>query len=204
MGREVGLIAHEIRDLCEVDLESDNALHRERGVMGSIFVGDKPTRVVNLSELAEVALPDWFADQTSPTDSTSSPATILLAEDSNFFRKQLVDFFVSKGFQVEDCEDGQAAWEVLQDGTSFDIVVTDLEMPRLDGFGLCKKIKEHPVFESLPVLALTSLSSDEHRHHALECGVDEYQMKMNQPELFSAVMRMLRQSEASPELQTVT
>ncbi len=205
MGREAGLIVQEVKDLCKVDLESDDSLHRERGVMGSIVVEGKPTRVISLSDLAELALPDWFVEPpTAAEDDESGPPTILLAEDSNFFRKQLVNFLESKGYEVLDCEDGQVAWERLQDGEKVDMVVTDLEMPRLDGFELSRNIKQHPDFRSLPVIALTSLSSDEHRQRALDCGVDEYQMKLNQMELQCSVARMIEQSKATRKLEMAT
>ncbi|HBJ38155.1 MAG TPA: hypothetical protein DDZ51_26060 [Planctomycetaceae bacterium] len=71
------------------------------------------------------------------------------------------------------------------------LVVTDVEMPRLGGFGLTERIRREPRFASIPVIALTSLADEESIRLGLSAGVNEYQVKMNKPVLLESVARLI-------------
>ena len=71
-------------------------------------------RLVDTVELAQMAHPEWFEKAAAPVlDDEEAAPTILLAEDSSFFRQQLTKFFEDQGFDVVGCEDGQLAWDYL-------------------------------------------------------------------------------------------
>ena len=138
------------------------------GVAGSIVVDHKTVRLLDLYELAFAAHPKWFEEEKSgiPKVEEESPYRILLVEDSGFFRKQAKEYLVSEGFEIVEAEDGQYAWETLTTcDDTIDLVITDIEMPRMNGFELTRKIKTEPHFEGMPVIALTSLASDEDSTH---------------------------------------
>jgi len=112
--------------------------------------------------------------------------------DSNFFRTQVSHFLETLGHDVVAFEDGQAAWEALQDPKrQVDLVVTDIEMPRMNGFELCRRIKTDARFDGLPVIALTSLAGEDDVAHGREVGIDDYQVKMDRDKLLTAVRRLL-------------
>ncbi|QDU77446.1 Chemotaxis protein CheA [Bremerella volcania] len=191
-GREVGLIAAELNDIREVAAEIDGNTFREPGIAGSIVVDDKTIRIVDLYELAFSAHPKWFAEKPIVTANEESPFQILLAEDSSFFRKQAKDYLATEGFEIVEAEDGAQAWELLKSGEhAIDLVITDIEMPRMNGFELTKKIKSDPHTCYLPVIALTSLASDEDQVRGVDAGVDDYQIKMDRERVMSAVGRLL-------------
>ena len=86
-------------------------------------------------------------------------SVILAVDDSPSMRKMVSFTLTGAGYQVVEAVDGQDAYEkaTLQ---SFDLVLTDQNMPRLDGLGLTRKLREHPAFRSTPILMLTTESSD--------------------------------------------
>ena len=154
-----------------------------------MVVNGHATRLVDLFSLAEIAHPDWFEPQeAAASKEEGQPALILLAEDSGFFRKQVAAMFVEKGYRVVEAEDGLEAWQILQSGEhAFDVVVTDIEMPNMNGFELCRNLKQSAQHGHLPVIALTSLAGAADVQHGLEVGIDDYQIKMDRDRLLNAV-----------------
>jgi two-component system, chemotaxis family, chemotaxis protein CheY len=84
---------------------------------------------------------------------------ILAVDDSPSMRKMVAFTLSGAGYQVVEAVDGQDAYEKAI-GQSFDLVLTDQNMPRLDGLGLTRKLREHPQFKTVPILMLTTESSD--------------------------------------------
>lgn len=197
-GREVGLIAAELNDIREVAADIDGNTFREPGVAGSIVVDDKTVRIIDLYELAFSAHPKWFSEKPKVDADEESSFQILLAEDSSFFRKQAKDYLESEGFKIIEAEDGAQAWETLKSGEyEIDLVITDIEMPRMNGFELTRTIKSDPASCHLPVIALTSLASDDDQRRGVEAGVDDYQIKMDRERVMSAVWRLLSPKKSS-------
>ena len=102
-------------------------------------------------------------------------------------------YLEGEGFAVIDCEDGaEALARLLSEDRRVDLVITDIEMPNMDGFELSHRIKDHPSFRELPIIALTSLTSDEDRQRGYDAGIDDYQVKMDREQVLAAVGRLLR------------
>src|SRR5690606_20663818 len=187
--REVGLVAPVLNDIRSVPTDVDTVTFREQGIIGSLVIDRTTTRLVDLFELTELAHPEWFIDREEPVcKETGSAPRILLAEDSAFFRNQVLSVFEQNGYQVIACEDGLEAWEALQSGEhEFDVIVTDIEMPNLNGFELCRRVKESPLLKHLPVIALTSLAGTADVQHGIEVGIDDYQIKMDREKLLNSL-----------------
>jgi two-component system chemotaxis sensor kinase CheA len=88
--------------------------------------------------------------------------------------------------------DGLEAWLALQN-EAVDLVVSDVEMPRLNGFDLTARIRAHPRFSQLPVILVTALASEEDRRRGVETGANAYLVKrgFEQQDLLEAVTRLL-------------
>ncbi len=84
---------------------------------------------------------------------------ILAVDDSPSMRKMVSFTLTGAGYQVVEAVDGVDAYEKAQ-AQSFDLVLTDQNMPRLDGLGLTRKLRDHPQFKTVPILVLTTESSD--------------------------------------------
>ncbi len=99
---------------------------------------------------------------------------LLVVEDSVNVRRFLAMTLERAGFRVEQARDGQEAWERLEKGVPIQAVITDIEMPRLDGFGLLAQIRAHSLYSQLPVIILTSRSGEKHRQLAQRLGASAY------------------------------
>ncbi|OKL37279.1 chemotaxis protein [Domibacillus mangrovi] len=117
-----------------------------------------------------------------------SEKKLIVAEDSPLLRKLIHDTLVEAGYDhVEFFENGQLAYDYLestieQENTfeKVQLVVTDIEMPKMDGHHLTKRIKEHPQLNKLPVIIFSSLITDELRHKGKGVGADA---QVSKPEI---------------------
>ncbi|WNF24288.1 chemotaxis protein [Mesobacillus jeotgali] len=125
-----------------------------------------------------------------------STKRIVIAEDSAMLRKMLHDTLTEAGFQyLEFFENGQDAITYLEHlaenenvfSEAVQLVITDIEMPQMDGHHLTKRIKEHPVLEKLPVIIFSSLITNELRHKGSIVGADA---QISKPEISKLVLKM--------------
>lgn len=187
--REYGLIAHNIKDICEISLDVDTESLADFGIVGSQVINGDTTRILDVGRLYSKAYPGHQTLSASAGD--EQPPTVLLAEDSTFFRKQVAGFLKELNYQVVEAADGEEAWSTLQnEPDKFDLVVTDIEMPNMDGFEFCRRIRAHDSTRDLPVIALTSLSTDENIRRGRDVGITEYQVKLDREKLVSVVGRL--------------
>lgn len=103
---------------------------------------------------------------------------ILLVDDSLIAREVEKSIFESLGFVVDTAIDGMDGLEKIHSG-NYDMLVTDLEMPRLDGFGFVRQIRNQPKYEALPIVVISTRESAEDRMRALEVGADSYMVKQH-------------------------
>ncbi len=200
-GKEVGMIAPNLEDITEISVNIDTETFREPGIIGSLIHNEKTVRLIDVFELAETVYPEWAEERSKVHarsgngSETTEAAVIMLAEDSAFFRNQVANFLEADGYKVVACEDGKIAWDALQNPElKIDLVVTDIEMPNMDGLELTKYIKGDVCFAHIPVIAVTSLASEEDLRRGQQAGVDDYHVKMDREELLASIARQLKQS----------
>jgi two-component system chemotaxis response regulator CheY len=102
--------------------------------------------------------------------------TILVAEDSASVRKFISLALKIKGYTIIPTSDGMEALEMLPKQT-IDLLITDLNMPNVDGIKLIKTIRQDPLYENLPIIILSSLSKDEDINTGLGAGANSYLIK---------------------------
>jgi two-component system chemotaxis sensor kinase CheA len=204
-GREVGLLAAPPVDAVETEISVDSSTLKQQGVLGSAIIAQATTLIVDIHELVETLRPEWFAERAQAGDvaqaaGVSGQAKVLLVEDSEFFRNQVAKFIQGAGYEVASCGDGQEAWRYLQDNPDeVSIVVTDLEMPVMDGFELTRAVKGDERFAGLPVIAVTSLAGEEDQAKGRAAGVDDYQIKLDKDKLLASIASHLRGQGARQE-----
>lgn len=98
---------------------------------------------------------------------------ILLAEDNNNLRELITDYLSANEIEVDACENGEVAWAHFQTN-HYDLVLLDIMMPGMDGFELCKKIREQ---EAVPILFITAKVQEEDQLYGYEIGADDYIVK---------------------------
>lgn len=123
---------------------------------------------------------------------SSATPQILLAEDTVTTRELERSILELAGYSVLVAADGAQAWQLLQTHP-VDAVVSDVDMPRMDGVSLCRTIRSSREFAQLPVILVTSLHSDEDRQRGLDAGADAYLSKtgFDRGELLDALERLL-------------
>jgi two-component system chemotaxis sensor kinase CheA len=117
---------------------------------------------------------------------------VLVVDDSITTRTLERSVLEAAGFDVVTAVDGEDGWRVLQERGA-DLVLSDVEMPRMDGFTLCATIRGSRRFAQLPVVLVTSLESPEHRARGREAGADAYVVKsgFDQEALLTTVRDLL-------------
>ncbi|MDX2105248.1 MAG: response regulator [Candidatus Melainabacteria bacterium] len=112
------------------------------------------------------------------TGSNAATKKILVTDDSITSRVLLKNILESNDYQVEVANDGEDAWQKLQT-KRFDLLITDVEMPKMSGFELTKKIRTESTFSDMPIIVVTSLASLEDRKTGVEVGASAYFVKSN-------------------------
>ena len=159
--------------------------------------------VLGTGEVVPVMLPQGLEqDVTSSVQSSeqqiSSPAnaipTILVAEDSVATRRMLERLLTTVGYQVIVCRDGQEALDKLaQHQGIIDLIISDVEMPKVNGFELLQKVRANTVRRNTPVVMATSRTGDRHRQQAIKLGATDYLGKPIQPqELIDVVAKLVK------------
>ena len=200
-GKDIGLLAIGPIDAIEVAADVDDMTLKQTGIMGSSIIDGHTTMLVDIFEIVQTINPDWFADhalsETIEVEEGEVP-TILIVEDSNFFRNQVRGYMEEAGFNVLEGEDGVEALEVLEEHVDdITMVVTDIEMPNMDGFQLTEKIRQNAKFSHLPVIALTTLAGDEDVAKGKAVGIDEYHIKLDKERLMECVHRFVKEAETA-------
>ena len=194
--KELGLMVTPPVDALEIALKIDESTLSQACITGSMIINEKTTLLIDIFEFMKKMNPEWFQKDIETKKQLikeGGEKTILFAEDSAFFRNQVKSFMKEDGFIVLEAEDGQIAWELLKErADDIDIVVTDLEMPNMDGFELTKKIKETPEYSHFKVIALTSLASESHIQKGKKVGIDEYEIKLDREKLMKLIKRYLK------------
>ncbi|MFH2204054.1 MAG: response regulator [Elusimicrobiota bacterium] len=102
--------------------------------------------------------------------------TVMVVDDDSMFRELVTEILTQGGYKVASAEDGQKAWDMMQD-TPVDMAVLDLNMPNMDGLELTRKIRDDARFKELPILLLTVRALVEDQVTGFERGADDYLTK---------------------------
>ncbi len=124
----------------------------------------------------------------SPPESRSEPCVVLTVDDSRTMRDMLRLALTDAGFKVLEAEDGQHGLEVLRESAP-DVIVTDINMPRLDGYGFIEGVRADPQRRTIPILVLSTESSPEKKLRAREAGASGWIVKPFSPEKLVAAIR---------------
>jgi len=192
----VGLLAIGPIDAMQISVSIDDVTLKQPGIMGSTIIEGQTTMLVDIFEVVGTLFPEWFEDKEvyEAADDGGVVPTILIAEDSKFFMNQVKSYMTDSGYDVIGGEDGAIAWELLQQhGDEITVVVTDIEMPNMNGFELTETIRKDTRFSKIPIIALTTLAGEEDIAKGKEVGVDEYHIKLDKEKLMASVHHYVKQ-----------
>ena len=174
--RCMALVVDEIVDIVE-DVLKIEIPSEQPGVLGSAVIKGEATEIIDVSHFLPFAFTDWFRGKDTTVGATSR--SLLFVEDSPFFRNMLTPVLRAAGYEVTAAGGGAEALAVVRSGKSFDIVVTDLEMPGMDGFALADAIRGHKNAANTPIIALSSMTGPEAIAKARKAGFHDFVAKFD-------------------------
>jgi len=187
---EIGLMASDIRDIVDYKDTIDNRTHKRAGIAGSMIVNGEILQFLDLYGILELDDPEWTEHLIGESEDTD--LTVLLVEDSPFFQSQMKKEIEAAGFIVLTADDGLLGLEVLSNHPEISMVLTDIEMPNMDGLEMVRAIKAKSEYAGLPLVAVTSLAGAAAEQKGLDAGVDEYQIKLDREQLVDVCRRLAK------------
>jgi two-component system chemotaxis sensor kinase CheA len=192
--QRIGFLVDEVLSEDEVLVKSlGRQLSRVRNIAGAaVLGGSKVVPVLNVPDLMQSAVTTASTNRPAALEGPRKQHSILVAEDSITARTLLKNILESAGYQVKTTVDGEEAFAALSTAPC-DLVVSDIEMPRMNGFDLTARIRADKKFAELPVVLVTSLQSREDRERGVEAGANAYIVKssFDQSNLLEIIRRLI-------------
>jgi two-component system, chemotaxis family, sensor kinase CheA len=183
-GRSMGLVVDEIVDIVEDRLNIEVTSERP-GVLGYAVIKGNATEIVDIGHFLPQAFADWFRRRDSSAERLRR--NVLLVDDSAFFRDMLTPLIRAAGCQVVAVGSGAEALKALKAEQRFDLVITDIEMPDMDGFALAQALRATPGTADLPIIAITAMVSAEAIERGRAVGFDDFVAKFDRTGLIAAI-----------------
>ncbi len=188
-GKPVGLAIDQIVDIVEERLEIE--LNTETpGVIGAAIVKGKAAEIIDVSHY----LGRGLGHRLDPKQGMASrEIRLLLVDDSQFFRNMLAPLLKASGYDVTLAASADEALALRDSGASFDLIISDLDMPGMDGIALAERIKADPKWQRIPLIALSSHSSPLLIEMSRAAGFASYVGKFDRQLLMATLQDFCRQ-----------
>ncbi|MDX2469707.1 MAG: hybrid sensor histidine kinase/response regulator [SAR324 cluster bacterium] len=185
----VGIVINKVIDTKNMQIDVNEGGIQAEGILGSTLIDGKITLLLDLYALLEMGEPDAL-HRVKFEAKTVQTSKILLVEDTPLFLTIVKEYLASVGFDVVTAVDGQEGLDKLEKN-HFDLVLSDIEMPVMDGFGLIRAIRAQDKYAELPVLALTSLNDDDTVKSGLNAGFNEWLVKLDKEQILTTINKYL-------------
>jgi two-component system chemotaxis sensor kinase CheA len=182
--RSMALVVDEIVDIVDDTLNIQVASENP-GVLGSAVVRGHATEIIDVGHFLPLAFEDWFRRKEQQVQ--HRPCSVLLVDDSPFFLNMLTPVLQAAGYAVTTAASARDALALMSEGRAFDVAITDIEMPDMDGFQFAEAVRGDPRFGSLPIIALSSVVSPEAIERGRRVGFHDYVAKFDRQGLIAAL-----------------
>jgi two-component system chemotaxis sensor kinase CheA len=190
--RPVGILVSEILDTVEARIVFREDSYCEDGLLGSMSLRETITLFPDVFRVMEKAEPEWFGEWREHAPPPSHRRA-LLVEDADFFRHMVRRYLEDGGFEVVTAVNGRDGLGQLN-REDFDIVISDLMMPEMDGWSFAEEVRRRARKRNLPMLALSGLQDEQDRRRALDSGFDRYVAKFDREAFLENVVELLEES----------
>lgn len=182
--RSMALVVDEIVDIVDDTLNIQVASENP-GVLGSAIVRGHATEIIDVGHFLPLAFEDWFRRKEHQIQ--HRPCSVLLVDDSPFFLNMLTPVLQAAGYVVTTAASARDALAILSEGQEFDVAITDIEMPDMDGFQFAEAVRGDPRIGNLPIIALSSVVSPEATERGRRVGFHDYVAKFDRQGLIAAI-----------------
>jgi two-component system chemotaxis sensor kinase CheA len=182
--RSMALVVDDIVDIVEeqLDIEASSA---SAGVLGSAVIKGQATEIIDVGHFLPIAFADWFRGKQE--HGVGRRPSVLLIDDSPFFLNMLTPVLQAAGYDVTTASRPHDAIEMLNNGTPVDVVITDIDMPEMDGFALAEHLRADARTAHLPIVGLSSVISVEAIERGRQVGFHDYVAKFDRQGLIAAL-----------------
>ena len=192
-GRSMGLVVDEIIDIVEERLNIEVAGTQE-GILGSAVIKGQATEVIDVGHFLPMAFADWFTRKEMRPSATCAIGAAG-RRFSAFFRNMLAPVLKAAGYRVRVAPNAQEGLAALRSGQTFDVVLTDIEMPDMNGFEFAETIRADAHLSSMPIIGLSSLVSPAAIERGRLAGFHDYVAKFDRPGLIAALKEQTAEIE---------
>jgi two-component system, chemotaxis family, sensor kinase CheA len=182
--RSMGLVVDEIVDIVDDRLDIELATQRP-GLVGAAVIKGQATEIIDIAHFLLLAFDDWQSWKDRRADKVTH--SVLLIDDAPFFRNLLAPVLKAAGYAVTAVASAADALALLDGGRHFDVVITDLEMPGMDGFELASTLRRNPRTAEMPIIGLSALVSPEAIERGKRVGLHDYVAKFDRQGLIAAL-----------------
>src|SRR5947209_4139768 len=158
--RTMGLVVDEIIDIVEDRLDVQVGSDMP-GMIGSAVIKGQTTEIIDIAHFLPLAFEDWFRRKELKSEALTR--SLLFVDDSAFFRNMLVPVLKAAGYDVTAVAAPHDALAIIKKGQRFDAIISDIEMPGMNGFELAEAIRADARCAHVPIIALSSIRSEERR-----------------------------------------
>jgi two-component system chemotaxis sensor kinase CheA len=188
--RSVGLIVDRILDIIEDQVQIELGSGRE-GVLGSAIIDGKATDLIDIAPYLTRAFSDWFGTAESLISETArSGKHLMLVDDSPFFLSLMEPYLSARGFEITTARSAEEAIQLLDGGKPIDAIISDIEMPGMNGFEFARAVHGDPRWRTLPMIALSAWATEQSMALGREAGFLDFVPKARREGVLQAVDRM--------------
>lgn len=184
------LVVNKILDISIERITLDSSTVDRPGILGTIFVNDKVVSLLDLISIID-SLPISKQKNKVEIDPIFKEKKVLVVDDSIVYRKLGADVLQSNGMQVIIAENGEQGLELLRQNPDINLILTDIEMPVMDGFKFITEVRSNDQFKHLPVLAVSTRVSPEDREKGVAAGFNAHLEKFNSDSVLREIKNLL-------------
>ncbi len=192
--KHMGLMVDKIIDIVDEKLHIDMTSKRP-GFLGTSIIAGKATDVVDAAYFISQAFQDWFGSTNDIGYGNDTAKRVLLVDDSPFFRNLLTPLLTVAGYDVTSVNSPAEAFELQEAGRDFDAIVSDIEMPGMSGFEFASTLRRGGRWSELPILAMSSHSSQRDLDRGRQAGFTDYVPKFNREALLDSLHQTFSRDE---------
>ncbi|MBL4801356.1 MAG: chemotaxis protein CheW, partial [Emcibacter sp.] len=188
--KTMGVVVDEIVDIMEdeIDIELSSEID---GQVGTAVINGDATEIIDVAYYIEKAFGSLGSSSTSGHTAGGNQSHILLIDDSKFFLNMIKPLLSAAGYKITAVDNAAAALDLREKGNDFDIIISDIEMPNMDGFTFAEQVRESGIWQRTPMIALSSHQTQKDFARGREVGFDDYVVKLDRDALMATIIEQI-------------